>query len=220
MAEKPFTPALGRSSLTGAYDLAIRLLTRERVWRTALLEQVAPYDGETIIDVGCGTGSFAIMMKQRAPGARIIGLDPDRDVLVRAEAKAKRAGVGIEWRQGFASDAAASGERVDKTVSSLVFHQIPMPGKRSGIGAMLAALKPGGQLHLADYARQESSMMRSLFRLTVQSLDGVADTQPNADGVIEAILTEISGSPVIPQRVVPTLTGAISLFMTETPRDL
>jgi ubiquinone/menaquinone biosynthesis C-methylase UbiE len=210
LAEKTFTPALGRSGLTGAYDLAIRLLMRERAWRTALLEQVAPRDGEAIIDVGCGTGSFAILMKQWAPGSRIVGLDPDPDVLARAEAKAKREGVVIEWRQGYASDAAASGKRFDKTVSSLVFHQIPMPGKRSGIAAMLAALKPGGQLNIADYALQESLVMRSLFRLTVQCLGGVADTQPNADGAIEAILTEISGSSVIPQRVVPTLTGAIS----------
>lgn len=220
MAEKTFTPALGRSGLTGAYDLAVKLLTRERVWRAALLEQAAPRDGETIIDVGCGTGSFAILMKQRAPGARIVGLDPDPDVLARAKVKANREGVVIEWRQGFASDAAAWGECFDKAVSSLVFHQIPMTGKRSGIAAMLAALKPGGQLHITDYALQESPLMRSLFRLTVQCLDGVADTQPNADGAIEAILTEISGSSVIPQRVVPTLTGAISLFMVETPKGL
>lgn len=211
-AQKPFTPALGRAGLTGAYDLTIRLLTRERIWRTALLEQVAPRDGETIIDVGCGTGSFAILMKQRAPGARIVGLDPDLDVLGRAEAKARKAGIDIEWRQGFASDAAFLGARFDKAVSSLVFHQIATTGKRSGIAAMIAALKPAGELHIADYARQASRAMRLLFRLTVQRLDGVADTQPNADGAIEAILAEISGSAVPPKRVIPTLTGAISLF--------
>lgn len=220
LAEKPFTPALGRPSLTGAYDLAVRLLTRERVWRTALLEQVAPHDGETIIDVGCGTGSFAILMKHKAPGARVIGLDPDPDVLGRAEAKARKAGIEIEWRRGFATEAAVFGECFDKTVSSLVFHQIPMAGKRSGIAAMFAALKPGGELHIADYARQSSRTMRSLFRLTVQSLDGVADTQPNADGAIEAILAENSGSSVMPQRVISTLTGAISLFVVETSRNI
>lgn len=220
LAEKSFTPALGRSSLTGVYDLAVKLLTRERAWRKELLEQVAPREGETIIDVGCGTGSFAILMKQRAPGARIIGLDPDPDVLGRAEAKAKRTGIDIEWRQGFASDAAASGERFNKAVSSLVFHQVPMAGKRSGIAAMFAALKPGGELHIADYARQSSGTMRSLFRLTVQRLDGVADTQPNAEGVIEAILAENSGYSVTPQRVFRTLTGAISLFVVETSRNL
>src|SRR3546814_5099744 len=99
-ADERFTPALGRAGLAGAYDLAIRLLTRERLWRTALLEQLAPRNGETILDVGCGTGSFALLMKDRAPGARIIGLDPDPDVLHRAEAKARKADVEIEWRQG------------------------------------------------------------------------------------------------------------------------
>src|SRR3546814_13338795 len=125
-------------------------------------------------------------MKDRAPGARIIGLDPDPDVLHRAEAKARKADVEIEWRQGFASDAATLGVRFDKTVSSLVFHQVPIAGKRSGVAAMAAALKPGGELHIADYAAQTSPLMRSLFRLTVQRLDGMTDTQPNADGAIRS----------------------------------
>src|SRR3546814_3034863 len=90
-APEPFTPALGHSRLTGAYDMAVRLLTRERAWRSALLDQVAPQSGETIIDVGCGTGSFAILMKQNAPCARLIGIDPDPDVLGRAAAKANKA---------------------------------------------------------------------------------------------------------------------------------
>ncbi|API61535.1 hypothetical protein BSL82_19070 (plasmid) [Tardibacter chloracetimidivorans] len=219
-ADERFTPALGRAGLTGAYDFAIRLLTRERLWRTALLGQVAPRNGETILDVGCGTGSFALLMKGRAPDARIIGLDPDADVLHRAEAKARRAGVEIEWRQGFASDAATLGARFDKTVSSLVFHQVPLAGKRSGIAAMAAALKPGGELHIADYAAQTSPLMRSLFRLTVQRLDGFADTQPNAEGAIEAILADLAGGPVAPLRAIPTLTGAISLFLLQAPKNL
>lgn len=219
-APEPFTPALGYSRLTGAYDLAIRLLTRESAWRSALLDQVAPQSCETIIDVGCGTGSFAILMKQKAPCARIIGLDPDPEVLGRAAAKATKAGVDVEWRQGFASDVADFGERFDKAVSSLVFHQVPMAGKRSGIAAMAAALKPGGELHIADYAAQTSPLMRSLFRLTVQLLDGLADTQPNADGVIEAILTNISGAPLRARRVIPTLTGAISLFQIKALKSI
>src|SRR3546814_11126115 len=92
-ADERFTPALGRAGLTGAYDFAIRLLTRERLWRTAPLGHVAPRHGETILHVGCGTVSFALLMKGTAPDARLIGLDPDAVVLHRAEAKATRAGV-------------------------------------------------------------------------------------------------------------------------------
>lgn len=216
-SETPFTPALGRSAFTGVYDLAIRLLTREHVWRTALLDHVAPRDGERIIDVGCGTGSFALLMKRRAPGATIVGLDPDPNILDRAEAKARKAGLAIEWMQGFASDAATSGSQFDKSVSSLVFHQVPTPGKEPGIQAMAAALKPGGELHIADYALQDTLAMRALFRNTVQRLDGLADTQPNADGAIERILAGITGTPVAPMRKISTLTGGISLFKITPP---
>lgn len=212
MNNTAFTPALGSDRLTGAYDLAIRLLTRERRWRDALLAQVAPGSGETILDVGCGTGTLAIMLKRAAPGARVIGLDPDPEILAIAADKAKRAGVPIEWRQGFAKDAAAFAGAVDKAVSSLVFHQVPPAGKREGLAAMFAAVRPGGEVHIADYARQPGWLMRTMFRLTVQMVDGKADTQPNVDGALETELAALTGRPARPTLVVPTLTGAISLF--------
>lgn len=212
MEQAGFTPALGRPGLTRAYDLAICLLTRERTWRSALLRQLAPMKGESILDVGCGTGSFAIMLKRAAPGARVVALDPDPAVLAIAASKARAAGVEIEWREGYANDAANLGESFDKVASSLVFHQVPLPGKREGIGAMFQAVRPGGEVHIADYALQRNKLMRTLFRVTVQLVDGVADTQPNVDGIIEAILADLTGEETSAQRVIGTPTGAISLF--------
>lgn len=217
MKNTDFTPALGLPGLTGSYDLAIRLLTRETVWRGELLRQVAPRDRETIVDVGCGTGTFAMMLKRAAPGARIIGLDPDLAVLGLAAKKAQEAGLKIEWRQGFARDAADSCGQLDKAVSSLVFHQVPLPGKQEGVAAMFASVRPGGEVHIVDYARQRSVLMRLLFRLTVQSLDGVGDTQPNADGALERILFEQTGSVVAPEIVVNTVTGTLSFFKAVKP---
>lgn len=172
-----FTPALGRPELTRAYDLVIRLATRENAWRSALLAQVAPQDGETILDVGCGTGSLALLIKKAAPHARVIAMDPDPTVLAVAAAKARRAGVEIEWRRGFAREADAGGERVSKAVSSLVFHQVPVSEKQRGIEAMARAVGPGGEVHIADYARQRSRLMRLLFKV-VQQVDGKENTDP------------------------------------------
>lgn len=207
-----FTPALGIAGLTRGYDQAIRLLTRERTWRLAMLRQVAPASGETILDVGCGTGSFAVMLKRAAPEARIVAIDPDPQVLEIAAAKSKRAGLAVEWRQGFAHDAAKVVGPVDKAVSSLVFHQVPLEGKREGIAAMFAAVRTGGGVHIADYARQRSRLMRMLFRSTVQVIDGPADTQPNADGALEKILARHDLAAASPTQVIRTLTGEISLF--------
>lgn len=206
-----FVPALGWPVLTPAYDAVVRVFTREARWRSALLRQIAPADGERIVDVGCGTGSLAILMKRAASNAHIVGLDPDADVLARAAAKAAKAGVEIEWRQGFAGDAAALGERFDKAVSSLVFHQVPLAGKVSGIAAMVDAVRLGGEVHIADFARQRSRTMRTLFGL-VGRLDGVENTRPNANGAIERILGDISADAAEPTQRIATPLGEISLF--------
>jgi 2-polyprenyl-3-methyl-5-hydroxy-6-metoxy-1,4-benzoquinol methylase len=160
-----------------------------------------------------------MMLKQATPGARIVGLDPDPAVLEIAAKKAQAAGLDIEWRQGFARDVADFTGELNKAVSSLVFHQVPLPGKREGVAAMFASVRPGGEVHIADYAGQRSVVMRSLFRLTGQTLDGLADTQPNEDGALERILSDHAGLVVEPRRVVPTATGAISLFQVARPAD-
>ena len=205
-----FTPALGHSALTPLYDLAIRLLTREQRWREALVEQINPKNGESVLDVGCGTGTLAIMLKRRSPGARVIGLDPDPAVLATAEEKAWRAGVDIEWRLGFACDAAAFG-KFDQVVSTLVFHQVPPEEKLAGIQAMFDAALERGSIHIADYCRQPDWLMRQLFRI-IQTVDGLPNTQANADGAVEKILAGLSGTQALPKTIVRTPTGAISLF--------
>ncbi len=219
MTDTTFTPALGKASLNHEYDRTIRFWTREAHWRSLLLAQVAPRAGEAILDVGCGTGTLAILLKQAAPGARIVGVDPDPAILAIARQKADAAGVAIEWREGFARDAAAvTGGGFDKAVSSLVFHQVPVPEKRAGVAAMFAAVRGGGEVHVADYARQRSWLMRQLFRI-IQRVDGHTNTQPNADGLLETILGDAAGGGVHPIAVVKTPTGAISLFKCRVSRS-
>lgn len=73
-----FTPALGHRNLTGLDDAAIAVMTRETVWRTTLVAQLAPRDGEMIVDVGCGTGMLATLIKAAASGPTWSALTPIR----------------------------------------------------------------------------------------------------------------------------------------------
>lgn len=214
-----FTPALGRHELTHDYDRTIRMWTREARWRSALVDLIALQPDERLLDVGCGTGTLAIMLKQRTPSATITGLDPDPAILKIALDKAAAANAEIKWVEGFSRDAArAEGStRFDVVSSSLMFHQVPMTEKKAALEAMRLVLKSGGRLCIADYSKQRSWLMRWLFRLTVQNLDGVANTQPNADGVLPFLIEQAGFTHVREVAVVPTPTGSISLLSAVAP---
>lgn len=211
--EKEFTPALGYSALTPIYDLAIAALTREKTWRTELLERIRPSQDDRILDVGCGTGSLAIGMKTINAQCEIHGIDPDAAVLARARKKAKAANVDITFHNGFLNpNMLAQLGRFSKIVSSLVFHQTALDSKRDILDSMRKLLLPGGKLYVADYGLQRTPLMRTLFRYTVQAIDGVTDTQHNADGCMPELIATSGFSSTAEARVIPTPTGSISIY--------
>jgi ubiquinone/menaquinone biosynthesis C-methylase UbiE len=212
-----FTPAAGVPWLTPLYDLGIAVLTREQVWREALIERISPAPDDVIVDVGCGTGSLLAKLGAREPRARYVGIDPDPTVLERARAKFERAGLTVDLRRGFARDVATllTGDRVTKVACSLVLHQVPMTEKEAALHAMVAVLRQGGGVYIADYGEQRSWMMRALFRAVVQSLDGKVNTTPNARGVLPQLMMRAGLAQVLEHQVFRTATGSISVYTGE-----
>lgn len=210
-----FTPAFPFLSL---YDLVVRHLSRDRIWRSALLARLAPREGEVIVDAGCGTGTFLEDIGKYAPRARLIGVDPDERILLRARSKLTGSGVTAELQRGHLRDLAGllSGREVGKITSSLVFHQVPLAEKCAGLAAMFAALAPGGTVLIADYGLQRTATMRALFRL-VQYVDGFEDTQPNADGVMPTLMRDAGFVEVEETDVFATATGSISIYRARKP---
>lgn len=217
MAERTFTPALGRIAPTRFYDSVVAL-TRERLWRGLVAAYVAPRADDVIVDVGCGTGSLALFLRRVAPAARIIAVDPDHEVLAYARRKVDAAGASLEWRCGMgdALPSLVGPASATVVVSSLVFHQCRLEMKRAILASMYEVLRPGGRLVLADYGWQRTVSMRLAFR-TVQLADGVADTQPNADGVLPELIAEAGFVSVWEVEVVPTVTGSISIYAGSVP---
>ncbi len=216
--ERGFTPALGHHALTPLYDLAIRLLTSERSWRSALLEQIGLVEGDRLADVGCGTGSLLLDLHKSCPAAELLGIDPDPRALVIAKNKFSKTKARVCWHDGFIHDLKLpKGWFPNKIVSSLVFHQVPLEEKAVILDAIWELLAPGGTFLVADYMTQETPVMRGLFRATVQWLDGKQDTQPNADGILEKLIRE-RFSQADRVRQIHTLTGTISIWRATKPQ--
>lgn len=215
-ARPDYTPALGLRALTPLYDTAIAAFTREAAWRSRLVAQIAPQAGMRVVDIGCGTGTLTRAPKRAAPGAKVIGVDPDAEVLAKARAETAADGLEVDYFEGFFDDAfAATHDPFTAITSSLVLHQVPLSGKAAILCMAFTALAPGGRLHVADYGVQPGILMRFLFRNTVQRIDGYEDTEHNARGVLPELMREAGFDPVEETASISTPCGAITLLRAE-----
>ena len=147
---RAFLPAAGRDLFLPLYDPLTRLFGFDAI-REALLTQADVQPSHRVLDVGCGTGTLVVLVKQRHPQADVSGLDPDPKALARGRSKAARAGVTVRFDQGFA-DALPYGDAIfDRIFSSLMFHHLPRDVKSGMLREVLRVLAPGGQLHLMDF---------------------------------------------------------------------
>ena len=218
MYDRAYMPALAEHRLTPFFDATVALMTCERTWHRAFVRQISPEPRDVILDVGCGTGTLAVALKQACEAATVYGTDHDPDALTRAELKARDAGVLVHFTQGYAQSVAtmAAANRPNKVVSSLLLHQIPLAGKRETLRSAFAALRSGGELHVADYGAQKSPLMKFAFR-HVQALDASNNAQANADGRLPELIAEAGFVAVRENTVIPTPTGSISLYSALRP---
>jgi ubiquinone/menaquinone biosynthesis C-methylase UbiE len=152
------------------YDLTSRVLTRLYLGRSeqelrhmiADLAQLQP--GEVVLDVGCGTGTLAIITKQRVGATgRVFGTDPAVGQIAEASRKAKRAGQAIDFQVGVIERIAFPDQSFDAVLSTFMMHHLPDSLKRQGLAEIARVLKPGGRLLVVDAKRPEEGKRRLLF---------------------------------------------------------
>lgn len=89
----------------------------------------------------------------------MFGLDADAEMLHRARRTAAEAGVEVGFQQGFSDDLPYEDGSFDAVVSTLFFHHLILEAKRRTIVEITRVLKPGGELHVADWGRPADPLM-------------------------------------------------------------
>jgi ubiquinone/menaquinone biosynthesis C-methylase UbiE len=149
-SSRPYVPAAGKHWRLPMYDLMAKVLGADAV-RRVLVQQAACRAGDRVLEIGCGTGSLLLAVKQAQPGAEVVGLDPDPAALAIVRRKAARAGVPIRTDQGYADELPYADASFDRVLSSFMFHHLPRAAKEASLREVRRVLRPGGRFHMVDF---------------------------------------------------------------------
>lgn len=148
--QRTYLPAAGRHWALPLYDPFVKLFGGDAA-RKELIEQAALCPGLRILDMGCGTGTMAVMIKGLHPEVSVVGLDPDPEALSRARHKAKREDLAIQFDQGFSDSLPYADGSFDRVFSSFMYHHLPSDEKGKTLREARRVLRAGGSFHLLDF---------------------------------------------------------------------
>ncbi len=138
---------------------------RELTFKRRLLAEARITSGQHVLDLGCGTATLTLLLKQTYPDAIVVGIDGDPQVLAMARAKAAKQGVNITFDEGLAFKLPYSDQSFDRVLSSFVFHHLARADKQRTLYEAFRVLRPGGELLIVDLGEPHSIYARIIAPL-------------------------------------------------------
>jgi len=206
MAQKDshYVPAFGLRWLTPFYDLFAKPFGEN--FRRHLIQQANIQPGQHVLDLGCGTGLLAIMLKQSMPEVQVTGLDGDRQVLDIARDKSR--GTDIQWDEGLAFDLPYPDNSFETVLSSFVTHHLTSTDKARAFQEVHRVLSPEGGFHIVDFGPP----FNLLTRVQASVMKNFERTADNFNGQIVPMLTEAGFRSAKETEHVITFFGPIAFY--------
>jgi SAM-dependent methyltransferase len=142
------TKQFGKASI--GYGCKSRFIYWDNFLRSRAISRLCPVrPGMNILDVGTGTGYWAI--KFARCGAKVTALDFNADILEIAQTEARKANVEIRWMLGALEEAQLPPASFDAALSITCLQHITERGRQEeAVRRILRSLKPGGVFVLLE----------------------------------------------------------------------
>lgn len=203
-----YIPALSFQWLTPIYDPLLKWGMREETFKHRLIERADIQAGQQVLDLGCGTGTLTLMLKQAVSGANVTGLDGDPQVLSIARAKSEQAQADIKWDEGLAYELPYPDNSFDVVVSSLMVHHLTGEEKVRAFREVRRVLRPAGGFHIVDFGRPFNPLTK-LQAGVMRNLEHAAD---NFSGRIAPMLREADFGSVSEAEKFNTIFGPVWFY--------
>ncbi|MDJ1172944.1 class I SAM-dependent methyltransferase [Roseofilum capinflatum] len=168
----------------------------QETWvREELIKSIGGYP-RRILDLGCGTGSSTLLLKQEYPQAEVIGLDLSPYMLVMAEHKAQQAHLDIHWKHGLAEQTPWERESFDLVTATLLFHETPPEITQAILREAFRLLTPGGECIILDgnqSSLREAEWITNIFEEPYMKAFAAGDLQ---QWMQDAGFEKVSADPI------------------------
>jgi ubiquinone/menaquinone biosynthesis C-methylase UbiE len=137
---------------------------RENQIRRETIGRAGISSGQSVLDVGCGTGTLALTAKEVVGlSGRVSGIDPAHEMIEAAKKKADRAESDVEFRVGAVEALPFPDCAFDVVLSSLMLHHLPEDVMHRGFAEMARVLKPGGTVFAVDLSTASPGLAHRLL---------------------------------------------------------
>ena len=207
--------ALGLRWLAPLYDPLVRwAFPADRRLKSEIARRVAQGGARKVLDVGCGTGTLALLIRRQLPSGTVVGLDGDDRVLGIAARKAAHSRVRASWVRAFSDRLPHPSGYFDCVVTSLMLHHLTHEQKLATLREIHRVLSRGGTIYCADFDRPHTAATRAAAWWW-QFVEDRSRIRDNLEGKLPALI-EAAGFHAV-ERVVrlATLFGTVSAFQAQ-----
>lgn len=143
-------------------------------WSRVLATRLVPFagvqDGDTVLDVGSGTGALADAVAAAAPSTTIVGIDPSEPFI--ALARQTHRSDRVRFEVGDATQLPFPDHSFDRTLSLLILNFIPQPAR--AVSEMRRVTRPDGTVAAAVWDYADGMEMLRVFWEEAVALDPAA----------------------------------------------
>ena len=153
------------TSVASKYDIMNDVMSVgiHRVWKDAMMDWLAPRDGQRLLDVAGGTGDIAFRFLGRAPGARAVVCDMTESMLIsgKQRADAERLADKLDWVVGDAMNLPFEDSSFDVYTISFGIRNVTRPAE--ALAEAYRVLRPGGRLMVLEFSQLPNAGLQHLY---------------------------------------------------------
>ncbi len=143
------------NSVASRYDLMNDLMSAgvHRIWKDAMMDWLAPRNGQRLLDVAGGTGDIAFRFLERAPQAQAVVLDLTESMLIAGRQRAEAVDLAdrLDWVVGDAMALPFPDGVFD--AYTIAFGIRNVTRIEAALSEALRVLRPGGRLMVLEFSQ-------------------------------------------------------------------